>query len=40
MGVRMMIKLQAHPAMQQHLRADFPGQLQRPRAPLRGLQPR
>ena len=32
LGVRMMIKLQAHPAMQRNGRADFSGQLQRPRA--------
>ena len=32
MGVRMMIQLQAHPAVQAHGRADLSGQLQRPRA--------
>ena len=39
-GVRMMIKLQAHPGRAAHLRADLSGQLQRSRAPIRGLQPR
>ncbi len=39
MGVRMMIRLQDSSRGTTHLRADFSGELQRPRAPIRGLQP-